>query len=52
LPKSAQVRSYGNNVPDVIIAHMISVDAQTYRCGKRKAIQFENYVVDTRHDYN
>jgi len=30
LPKSTQVRSHGNNVHDVIIAHVISVDAHIY----------------------
>jgi len=30
--------SYGNNVRDIIIAHVISVDAQTNRCGKHNAI--------------
>jgi len=30
LPKSAEVRSHGNNVRDVIIAHVISADAQIY----------------------
>jgi len=30
LPKSTKVRSHGNNVRDVIIAHMISADAHTY----------------------
>jgi len=28
LPKSTKVRSHGNNVRDVIIAHMISADTQ------------------------
>jgi len=28
LPKSTKVRSHGNNVCDVIIAHVISADAQ------------------------
>ena len=30
--------SYGNNVRDIIIAHVISVDAQTNRRGKHNAI--------------
>ena len=30
LPKSTEVRSHGNNVRDVIIAHVISADAQIY----------------------
>jgi len=38
LPKSTQVRSHGNNVRDVIIAHVISADAQRYRCRKHKVI--------------
>jgi len=42
LPKSTIVRSHGNYVCDVIIAHMISADAHTYiyiyRRGNRKVI--------------
>jgi len=42
LPKSTTVRSHGNNVPDILIAHVISGDAQTYidtnRCGKHKVM--------------
>ena len=37
-----EVRSHGNNVCDVIIAHVMSGDAQIYidtnRCGKHKVI--------------
>ena len=42
LPKSIQVRPHSNNVQEVIIVHVISVDAQIYihtnGRGKRKAI--------------
>jgi len=38
LPKLTKVRSHGNNVCDVNIEHIISADAQRYRCGKRKVI--------------
>jgi len=38
LPKSTKVRSHGNNVRDVIIAHMISADPQIYRRGNGKVI--------------
>jgi len=30
LPKPTKERSHGNNVPDVIIAHVISADAHIY----------------------
>jgi len=33
-----KVRSHGNNVRDVIIAHVISADAQIYRRGNSKVI--------------
>jgi len=38
MPKSTEVKSHSNNVCDVIIAHMISGDAQTNRRGESKAI--------------
>jgi len=36
--KLAKVKSHSNNVHDIIIAHVISVDTQTNRCRKCKAI--------------
>ena len=44
MPKSTKVRLHGNNVRDIIIAHVISADAHTYmyiyiyRHGNRKVI--------------
>ena len=38
MPKSTKVRSHGNNVRDVIIAHVISADAHTNRRGNSKVI--------------
>ena len=39
MPKSTEVRSHGNNVRDIIIAHVISADTQLiYRRGNGKVI--------------
>jgi len=40
-----EVKSHGNNdICDIIIVHMLSEDAQTNRCGKRKAILGTNQL--------
>ena len=38
MPKPTKVRSHGNNVRDIIIAHVISADAQIYRHRNGKVI--------------